>query len=280
MKVDDYTMELQPLTSIHLNSNLQYEIAANSSMSRMYMFMAIAALILLIAVINYINLSTARSTSRVREVGVRKVVGSGRRQLAAMFISESVLITIIAAGIAVFIIQLALPAFNQLIERQLSVWRFGQEKTLLILLAFSVIIGIINGIYPSLFLSNFKTIPALKGQMGNLSGNILFRRTLVVFQFVITVVMISGSMIIYRQLQYTSRKDLGFNKDQVVTFHIDDRQLRTQTDALKSQLLQNLPSTQSLLPVILLATMTWGDWVIISKPSKEISPPVQPLRTN
>jgi len=180
MKIDDYKMELQPLTSIHLHSNLQYEIGANSSINRVYMFTGIAALILIIAIINYINLSTARSASRVREVGVRKVVGSGKGQLAAMFITESVLVTIIAAGIAVVIIQLVLPAFNQLAEKQLTVWRFGQLNTLLILAGFSVLTGIVSGIYPSLFLSRFRTIPALKGQMGNLSANILFRRSLVV----------------------------------------------------------------------------------------------------
>jgi putative ABC transport system permease protein len=244
MKIDDYTMELQPLTSIHLHSDLQFEISANSSISRVYMFVAIALLILIIAIINYINLSTARSLSRVREVGVRKVVGSGKPQLAAMFITESVLVTIIAALIAVLIVQSAMPAFNQVTEKSLSVWQFGEVNTLLILAAFSVLTGIVNGIYPSLFLARFKTIPALKGQMGNLSGNVLFRRSLVVFQFVITVVMISGSLIIYRQLQYTSHKDLGFNKDQVLTFHIDDNEVRKQTDALKAELLQN-PSIEA-----------------------------------
>jgi putative ABC transport system permease protein len=239
MRVDDYKMELQPLTSIHLRSNLQYEIGANSSIKRVYMFTGIAALILIIAIINYINLSTARSASRVREVGVRKVVGSGKGQLAAMFITESVLVTIIAAAIAVFIIQLALPAFNQLTEKQLTVWRFGRLNTLLLLTGFSVVTGIVSGIYPSVFLSRFKTIPALKGQMGNLSANILFRRSLVVFQFVITVVMISGSIIIYRQLQFALHSDLGFNKDQVLTLHIDNRDLRKEVGTLKTQLLQN-----------------------------------------
>lgn len=245
MKIDDYKMELQPLTSIHLHSNLQFEISPNGSSSRVYMFMAIAALILIIAIINYINLSTARSASRVREVGVRKVIGSGKGQLAGMFITESVLVTLIAACIGVFIIQITLPFFNQLTEKQLSVWQFGVINTLGLLMLFSLFTGIISGIYPSLFLSRFKTMPALKGQMGNLSANILFRKSLVVFQFVITIIMISGSLIIYRQLQYASHKNLGFNKDQVLTFHIDDREVRNQTDALKMQLLQN-PSIEAV----------------------------------
>lgn len=245
MKIDDYKMELQPLTSIHLYSDLQYEIGPNSSISRVYMFIAIALLILIIAIINYINLSTARSASRVREVGIRQVVGSGRRQLGAMFLTESVLVTFIAACIGVLIMQAGLPLFNQLTEKHLSVWRFGQVKTLLFLLTFSLFTGIISGIYPSMVLSRFKTIPALKGQMDNLFANILFRKSLVVFQFVITVVMIAGSFTIYRQLQYATHKDLGFNKDQVLTFHIDDDEVRNHTDALKTQLLLN-PSIQAV----------------------------------
>lgn len=244
MKIDDYKMELQPLTSIHLHSNLEFEIGPNGSMSRIYMFIAIAALILIIAIINYINLSTARSASRVREVGIRKVIGSGKKQLAALFVTESVLITLFAACVAVFIVQLTLPFFNQVMEKQLSVWRFGKIATLIFLVLFSILAGVVSGIYPSLFLSRFKTIPALKGQMGDLSSNILFRKSLVVFQFVITVVMIAGSFIIYRQLQYALHKDLGFNKTQVLTFHIDNRDVRNQTDALKNQLLQS-PSIEA-----------------------------------
>ncbi|MEO5890553.1 MAG: ABC transporter permease [Ferruginibacter sp.] len=245
MKVDDYKMELQPLTSIHLYSNLQFEIGPNSSIARVYMFTGIALLILIIAIINYINLSTARSTSRLREVGVRKVVGSGKRQLSVLFVTESVLVTFIAACIGILIMQLALPLFNQLTEKHLSVWRFGIVSTLLFLILFSLLTGIISGIYPSLFLSRFKTIPALKGQMGSLSSNIVFRKSLVVFQFVITVVMISGSIVIYRQLQFASHKDLGFNKDQVLTFHINENEVRNQSAALKTQLLLN-PSIQAV----------------------------------
>ncbi|MES2647245.1 MAG: ABC transporter permease [Bacteroidota bacterium] len=239
MKIDDYQMELQPLTSIHLHSDLQYEISANSSSKRVYIFIAIAALILSIAIINYINLSTARSGARVREVGIRKVVGSGIRQLGVMFITESVLITIIAAFVAMLLMILVLPYFNTLTGKQLIIWRFGKTSTLVFLATFALATGICSGIYPSLFLSRFKTIPALKGQMGNLFANLLFRKSLVVFQFVITIVMITGSLVIYRQLQFAMQKDLGFNKDQVLTFHLDDREIRNQTGSLKTKLLQN-----------------------------------------
>ncbi|MEO8413002.1 MAG: ABC transporter permease [Ginsengibacter sp.] len=239
MGVKDYRMELQPLTSIHLHSNLGYEISANGSISRVYIFIAIALLILIIAIINYMNLSTARSSSRIREIGVRKAIGSGRGHLAGMFISEAVVVTMIAATMATVLVNFALPFFNQLSGKQVTIWRFGMANTLILLAGFSLLTGVISGIYPSLFLSRFKTIPALKGELGNVAGNIAFRKSLVVFQFVITVIMIVGSVTIYRQLQYALHTDIGFNKDQVLTFHINDRNVRSQVPALKTQLLQS-----------------------------------------
>jgi putative ABC transport system permease protein len=239
MGVKDYKMELQPVTSIHLHSNLEYEPGANSSISRVYIFIAIAVLILIIAIINYMNLSSARSSARIKEIGVRKVIGSERSHLAGLFIMESLVVTFLAAGVAFFLVNTLLPLFNHLSGKELTVWRFGTLTTLLIIIAFSALTGIISGIYPSLFLSRFKTIPALKGQMGNIAANLVFRRSLVVFQFVITVFMISCSGIIYQQMQYALHKDLGFNKEQVLTFHINDRNVRTQVAALKTKLLQN-----------------------------------------
>ena len=239
MRINDYRIELQPLTAIHLHSNLEYEISANGSISRIYMFMAIAALILFIAVINYINLSTARATSRIREVGVRKTIGSGRRHLVGMFIAESVLITLFAATIAICLVYFVFPFFNELTGKTLSIWRFGSSVTLLFLGGFALLTGVVCGIYPALFLSRFKTIPALRGQMGNLSANILFRKSLVIFQFTVTIIMIVGSLVIYRQLQYALHKDLGFNKEQVLTFHLHGQEVRTKAEALKAKLLEH-----------------------------------------
>jgi putative ABC transport system permease protein len=237
--VTNYKMELQPLTSIHLHSNLDYEIGTPGNIGRVYMFIAIAILILSIAMINYMNLSTARASVRIKEVGIRKVVGSGRRNLIGMFITESMLITFIAAFIAFFIVQVTLPMFNQLSGKDLTVWHFGITNTLLILIGFALLTGIINGSYPAYFLSRFKTIPALKGQLGNMYANIFFRKSLIVFQFAITVVMIAGSFIIYRQMQYALHADLGFNKEQTLSFHIDDMNVRNQIASLKTQLLKS-----------------------------------------
>ncbi len=134
---------------------------------------------------------------------------------------------------------LLLPFFNVLTGKDLVIWRFGRGLTLLGLGALAVLTGVMSGAYPAFFLSRFKTIPALKGYTGNLSNSILLRKSLVIFQFVITVVMIIGSLIIYQQLQYTSRKDLGFNKHQIVTLHIHDQKAREQVAALKAELLKN-----------------------------------------
>ena len=233
-----YSMEMQPLQSIHLHSNLSFEMGPNGNISYITIFSLVAILILLIASINYMNLSTARSSLRVKEIGVRKVNGSRRSQLVVMFLSESVLITFIASALAILLLNLLLPSFQHFIGKELSIWHFGTWKTLLFLAAFSLLAGCLSGIYPALFLSGFKLIPSLKGQTGNHKGNFVFRQSLVVFQFVITIVMIAGSFIIWQQLQYVNKKDLGFNKDQVIVFHLG-HDMRKQIPAIKQQLLQN-----------------------------------------
>lgn len=235
----NYRMELQPLTSIHLHSNLQFEMGNNGSITYIYVFSIVALLILSIAVINYVNLTTARSVVRIREIGIRKVIGSGRKQLIMMFFSESVLFTVLATAIGIVLVQFVLPYFNHLSGKSLDIWQLGVAESLFVFAGFAVIAGLISGIYPALFLSGFATIPAMKGQLGNQSSTILFRKSLVTFQFVITIVMIVGSCIIYEQLHYVMNKDLGFNKSQMLTFHIHSRDARTKIDAIKAQLLQN-----------------------------------------
>lgn len=239
MGIKDYRMELQPLTSIHLHSNLQYELSTNSSMSRVYIFIAIGILILLIALINYMNLSTARSAVRVKEIGIRKVIGSSRGNLAGLFIAEALLVTFIAAFIAIFLVEASMPFFNNIAGKELDIWRFGTYYTIGFVIVFALLAGLISGSYPALFLSRFKMIPSLKGQLGNMQTSALLRKSLVVFQFVIAVFLISGSFIIYKQMQYVNNKDLGFNKAQVLTFHIDDMKVRNEIPALKNALLQS-----------------------------------------
>ena len=238
--VTRYTMWLQPLTSIHLHSNLAYDISPNNSDIRyIWLFSTIAVLVLIIAIINYVNLATARSSLRVKEVGVRKVIGSGRGHLITLFLAESVLFTLVAAAIAATLAGMLIPVFRQLAGKQLSLWQFGLTPTLLTLLLFSLLTGILGGLYPALFLSGFRTIPALKGQQGSLHASILFRKSLVTFQFIITIMLIAGSTILYQQLSYMHNKDLGFNKQQVLTFHIYDPAVRTHISDLKARLLSS-----------------------------------------
>lgn len=234
-----YQLELQPLTSIHLQSNLDYEISPNSSLSRIYIFGAIGLLILFIAIINYVNLATARASSRVKEIGIRKTLGSGKWQLTALFITEATLVTLLAGSIGLIMVRLSMPVFNLLTGKDLTMWRFGIWSSLGFILLFSVMVGMISGIYPSLILSRFQTIPALKGDTGKMGGTVFFRKSLLVLQFVITVFMISASFIIYSQLQFVNHANLGFNKEQVVTFHIDNKSLRSQITVIKSKLLQS-----------------------------------------
>ncbi len=237
--VTDFQMELQPLTAIHLHSELDYEMGSNGSIDRVYLFIVIGLLVLLIAVINYMNLSTARANLRVKEIGIRKVVGSGKKQLIGLFMSEALLVTFIAALIACFLVQLALPNINRLAEKDLGLWHFGILNTLVSIIIFTLLTGILSGSYPALFLSRFKMIPSLQGQLGNMRTSVIFRKSLVVVQFVITVCLISGSYIIYRQMQFVSQKDLGFEKEQILISHIDNMELRRKIPALKQALLQS-----------------------------------------
>lgn len=233
----DYRLELQPVTSIHLNSHLDYEISPNGNVTTVYTFAVVALLILLIACVNYINLYTARSLKRTREVGVRKAIGSYRLQLIGQFLTESMLMTFIAGVVSISLVTVALPYFNQITDKTLSVGGLG--NTLLVIAILSVLIGMLSGLYPALLLSNFRPVSALKGQVGNQLGSITFKQSLVVFQFVATVALITCSAVVYQQMRYVQHKDLGFNKDQVLTFHIDNGDVRQRVDALKEQLLRS-----------------------------------------
>src|ERR1700733_4982126 len=157
-----YQLELQPLTSIHLQSNLDYEISPNSSLSRVYIFAAIGLLILFIAIINYVNLATARASARVKEIGIRKTLGSGRWQLTTLFITEAALVTLLAGLAALVLVRFSMPLFNMITGKNLPLLRFGIWPSAFFIVFFSIGVGMISGIYPSLLLPRFQAIPALK----------------------------------------------------------------------------------------------------------------------
>jgi putative ABC transport system permease protein len=205
-----------PLTDIHLRSDRTDEIEKNSSIQYVYVFSIIALFVLLIACINFMNLSTAQSANRAREVGVRKVLGSARSQLAAQFLTESLLMTVIATLLAFGLTVLLLPWFNQLAGKQLSFSVHTLSWLVPSLLLIIVVVGLLSGAYPALFLSGFQPVEVLKGRLsaGLKSGRL--RNVLVVFQFTISVVLIVGVIVVSNQLSYIQKKDIGFNRSQVL----------------------------------------------------------------
>lgn len=213
---------LTPLTNIHLQSNRQYELGSNSSLTYVYIFSAIASFILLIACINFMNLSTARSANRAREVGVRKVLGSSRRSLMAQFISESLLVTLFATIIAILVAWVLLPLFNQMSGKNLTVstqllgWLFPA------LIVIITVVGLLAGSYPAFYLSGFKPIEVLKGRLSAGFKGSNFRNFLVVLQFSVSVFLIIGTLVIYNQLNFIQHKNLGFNRDQVLVIKNTD----------------------------------------------------------
>ena len=209
-------LNITPITDIHLRSNRQYELGTNSSITYVYIFSVIALFVLLIACINFMNLSTARSANRAREVGIRKVLGSSRKFLIAQFLSESILITLSASILAVLAAWALLPLFNQLSGKELALNLHIAGWLIPVLLAIVLIVGILAGSYPAFYLSAFQPIHVLKGKVSAGFKGSFFRNFLVVFQFSISIFLIIGTLVIYSQLHYIQTKDLGFNRNQVL----------------------------------------------------------------
>lgn len=212
-----YRFSLTPLAKIHLQSNIRDEFEANGSIQTVYIFIAIAVLILLIACVNFMNLSTARSSNRAKEVGVRKVLGSARKYLIAQFLTESIMVTLVGAVIAVFTAWALLGLFNNLAGKQLAITPGILLWLLPSLLVFIIVIGCLAGSYPAIYLSSFQPIQVLKGKLAAGFKNSVLRNVLVVGQFVISIGLIIGTLVIYNQLKYIENKDIGFNREHVMT---------------------------------------------------------------
>ena len=204
----------QPLTSIHLTSNLKEEIEPNGSKLYVYIFSIIAIFIVLIAAINYINLATAKSSVRAKEIGVRKITGASRSSLIKQFLTESVFTSLIASLLAIVIAQLLLPAVNTMSQKQLA---FVNNPVILVyVLGMALSVGIVAGIFPAIYLSSFKPVLVLKGSKANYEGKLSLRKLLVVVQFTISIMLIIGVLVIAGQVNYMQSATLGLNKDQVV----------------------------------------------------------------
>jgi putative ABC transport system permease protein len=206
---------LQPIRDIHLRSHLEDEHEANSDIKYVYIFSIIAIFILLIACINFMNISTARAATRAKEVGIRKVTGASKGQLVGQFLGESILLAFFAHILAMIIVETLLPAFNHFTGKEMSCG-YMDFRFYLGILGMILFVGLIAGSYPAFILSSFKPITVLKAKMTSGNGRSNFRRILVIFQFSISIIIILGALMVNRQLHYLSKQDLGFSGDQVL----------------------------------------------------------------
>ena len=225
---------LTPLTDIHLRSDRTVELGVNGNIQYVYIVSIIAIVVLVLACINFMNLSTARSASRAKEVGIRKVVGSEKRYLIRQFLTESILTTVLSTGLAILIAYLSLSWFNNLSAKELHISDLLQPKYLTVLIALPIIVGFLAGIYPAFVLSSFNPIVVLKGKLSGGLRRSNLRNVLVVGQFTMSIFLIAATIIVFRQLNYIQTKNLGFNKDQMLivngTFALENNR-----DAFKNE---------------------------------------------
>src|SRR5688572_5744229 len=233
---NSYHYYLQPLTRIHLISDLEAELRPNGSMTAVYIFAIVAVFILVLACINFINLSTARSVERAKEVGIRKTFGSEKKALVGQFLIESVFVSLVSMLVAFTLIILLIPAFNTISGKNLTVTYFLQPAWIFLLIAFVVITGIIAGLYPAFVLSSFNPIMVLKGRFKSNRYGLALRNGLVIFQFAISVILIISTIVVNRQMNYMLGNKLGFTKDHVVVVERTDL-VGNQLPAFKNELL-------------------------------------------
>lgn len=236
-----YNYFLQPLADIHLHSNLEGEMKANGNYLYVYIFISIAVFILVLACINFINLATARSADRAKEVGVRKAMGSDRKQIITQFLMEAVLLTMFSLLIGIVLVSFAIPFFNNLAQKSLVFDWKAMLSVFPLLLFFGVIVGLLAGYYPAFHISKFNTISILKGKLQTSKGNWL-RNGLVVFQFGIAIILISGTLIINDQIQFIQSTNLGFEKENVLVLRRFGNQ--PNHNSLKQEI-ENLPGVIS-----------------------------------
>ena len=229
---------LQKLSDIHLKSHSDYEAEPNGDISRVYIFSIIALFILIIACINYMNLSTARSALRAREIGIRKVIGARRKEIILQFLSESVLISWTAILISFGLLYLTLPWLNKISGQVLSIHLLMKWQIFIPVLMTPFVVGIMAGLYPALFMSSFQPVKTLKGLVKAGGGNISFRKVLVVTQFTISIVLIITTVIVFQQLRYMQETSLGYNKDHLITLpYYND--LNTSYETFRNEILHN-----------------------------------------
>lgn len=230
----DYAFRLQPVTGIHLGSSLRWELESNGNIEYVYILSAAALLTLIIACVNFINLTTAKSSERAKEIGVRRSLGAGHRQLSFQFLSESLLMALLSVAVAILIVEVSLPFFNSFTGRSFQIDYSGHG---IVLVGLGLVIGILSGLYPSVYLSRMKPQMVLKGKLVRSPNGSGFRRGLIVFQFFMSMILISSATIIYSQLDFLSKKDLGFAKEAVLVIPVKNESGMQRFEAMQNELL-------------------------------------------
>ena len=235
---EDVSMSLMPLTDIHLKSNMDYEIRPNSSLTTVYVFASIAVFVLLIASINFINLSTARASKRAKEVGMRKTLGGQKLQLIGQFLFESIMLAAISVAVALTMVAVALPFFNMFAEKSIQLSILFEPFYLWLLLLLPMAVGIISGIYPAFVLSSFRPITALKSKGGQEKG-VIFRKSLVVVQFTLSIILLVGTGVAIDQLNMLQTRDTGFVRENVILVPIARSPIAKNYLSLRNEFLRN-----------------------------------------
>jgi len=231
----------QPLTDIHLHSDLIQEMGPNSTIIYIYIFIAVEVMILIIACVNFINLFTTQALTRMKEVGIRKILGAKKMQLILQFIGEAFILTLIASLVAVIIYQASLPFYNNISGKQVRIWELFQSSNLFIFIVIIFFVGLMSGLFPAFFISGFEPINSLKSKNPK-SPAIILRKSLVVLQFVVSGLLIISTVLIYQQMQLFRNKQLGFDKDQVVVAKLYGKlkeKIIIQPEIIRNELLKN-----------------------------------------
>lgn len=233
-----YSLMATPIADIHLKTKLEWDFEVGN-MTSIYIFTLIAIFILFIAAINYMNLATARSSLKAKEIGVRKVMGASRGQLIRLFLTESVVQTFISLVFALLIIELFLPVINDISGKQLDMDYLGNSSFIIMIITLTLLVGFIAGSYPSFYLSSFLPATVLREKVNTNRKSGLTRKILITFQFVVSIVMISAIIVVTRQINYMNNADPGFNKENVLVTHVTDTSFVKQIPSFKEELLMN-----------------------------------------
>ncbi len=236
---DNVTLYLQALTGIHLESRLDYEIEQNSNRSYIYILTSIALFLLLIAAINFMNLSTATSGNRTREIGIKKAIGVPKQRLISQFMGESLILTYISLLLAIILVEISIPSFNTFTGKDFELSILLQPQYVIGLLVLGFATGIFAGIYPALYLSAFKPLNVINGEHGTSRNSGLARKALVVLQFTISISLIIGTIVIFNQLNYLKNANLGFNKENIMIVPINRTPITGSYEAFSKELMQD-----------------------------------------